>query len=111
MVTAAPQAHAIYLAGRWVESPDRLVIDNPARPDEPAGCTYNATPEQYEEAVAAAVAAFERTRKLPAFERSAALRKISAGIQARREEIGRLIVAGVRQADPRRPQRGRPRQS
>jgi acyl-CoA reductase-like NAD-dependent aldehyde dehydrogenase len=85
--------HPIYLAGRWVESPERLVIDNPARPAEPAGSTYNATPEQYEEAVTAAVAAFERTRKMPAFERSAALRRIAAGIQARREEIGRLIVA------------------
>ncbi len=89
----AHRPHPIYLAGRWVESPERLVIDNPARPAEPAGSTYNATPEQYEEAVTAAVAAFERTRKLPAFERSAALRRIAAGIQARREEIGRLIVA------------------
>jgi acyl-CoA reductase-like NAD-dependent aldehyde dehydrogenase len=83
--------HAIYLAGRWVDSPDRLEIGNPARPDEPAGVTYNATPEQYEEAVEAAVAAFEETRKLPAFERSAALRAISAGVAARREELGRLI--------------------
>jgi glyceraldehyde-3-phosphate dehydrogenase (NADP+) len=89
----AHRPHPIYLAGRWVESPERLVIDNPARPAEPAGSTYNATPEQYEEAVTAAVAAFEMTRKLPAFERSAALRRIAAGIQARREEIGRLIVA------------------
>ncbi|MGD0861750.1 MAG: aldehyde dehydrogenase family protein [Candidatus Limnocylindrales bacterium] len=89
---AAAQPHPIYLAGRWVDSPDRLVVDNPARPDEPAGATYNATAEQYEEAVCAAVAAFERSRRMPAFERSAALRKISAGIAARREEIGRLIA-------------------
>jgi acyl-CoA reductase-like NAD-dependent aldehyde dehydrogenase len=89
---ARPEPHPIYLAGRWVESPDRLVVDNPARADTPAGATYSATPEQYEEAVTAAVAAFERTRRTPAFERSAALRKISAGILARREEIGRLIA-------------------
>ncbi len=93
MTTAPPaQPHPIYLAGRWVDSPDRLVVDNPARADAPAGATYNATPEQYEEAVTAAVAAFEKTRRLAAYERSAALRKISAGIQARREEIGRLIA-------------------
>jgi acyl-CoA reductase-like NAD-dependent aldehyde dehydrogenase len=84
--------HPIYLAGQWVESPDRLVVSNPARPDTPAGITYNATPAQYEEAVTAAVAAFEQTRRLPSFERSAALRKISAGIAARRAEIGRLIA-------------------
>jgi acyl-CoA reductase-like NAD-dependent aldehyde dehydrogenase len=91
--TAEPKPHPIYLAGRWVESPDMVTITNPARPGDPAGRTYNATAEQYEAAVAAAVAAFETTRKLPAYERSAALRKIAEGIAARREEIGRLITA------------------
>src|ERR1035437_4704016 len=90
--TAETKPHPIFLAGRWVESPDVAVIVNPARPDEPAGWTYNATTEQYEEAVTAAVAAFEKTRKLPAYERSAALRKIADGIEARGEEIGRLIA-------------------
>ena len=83
--------HRIFLAGRWVDSPDTLVVENPARPGEPAGLTYQATPEQYEEAVEAAVAAFEVTRKLPAYERAAILRDISAGIRARREELARLI--------------------
>jgi acyl-CoA reductase-like NAD-dependent aldehyde dehydrogenase len=89
---AATKPHPIFLAGRWVETPDRLVVEDPARPEEPAGSTYNATPAQYEEAVAAAVGAFERTRKMAAYERSAALRKIADGIRERREEIGRLIA-------------------
>src|SRR5664280_2660670 len=84
--------HKIFLAGRWVDSPDVLRVTNPARPDEPAGLTYQATPEQYEEAVQAAVAAFEVTRTMPAYERGAILRNISAGIRARREELGRLIA-------------------
>src|SRR6188768_3327150 len=84
--------HPIFLAGRWVESPDVLVIENPARPGQPAGATYLATAEQYEEAVEAAVRAFEATRKLPAFERGRALRFISEGIRARREELGALIA-------------------
>jgi glyceraldehyde-3-phosphate dehydrogenase (NADP+) len=93
MATATgAKPHPIFLAGRWVESPDRLVIANPADPGTPAGSTFNATPEQYEEAVEAAVAAFETTRTLPAFERGAILRNISAGIKARREELGRLIA-------------------
>jgi acyl-CoA reductase-like NAD-dependent aldehyde dehydrogenase len=91
-VTAVKQAHPIFLAGRWVESPDTLVIDNPADPSTPAGATFNATEAQYEEAVEAAVAAFEVTRKLPAYERGRILREISAGLKARREEIGRLIA-------------------
>jgi len=91
--TAAVTPHPILLAGRWVDSPDVLVIENPARPGEPAGATYNATPEQYEEAVQAAVRAFEVTRKLPAYERGRILREISAGIAARRKELGALIAA------------------
>jgi acyl-CoA reductase-like NAD-dependent aldehyde dehydrogenase len=90
-MAVAIQPHPIYLAGRWAESPDVLSVDNPAG-GEPAGATYNATAEQYEEAAAAAVSAFEETRRLPAYERAAALRHISAGIAERREELGRLIT-------------------
>ena len=91
-IVAATKPHPIFLAGRWVESPDVLVIDNPADAATPAGTTYNATEAQYEEAVEAAVAAFEVTRKLPAYERGRILREISAGLKARREELGRLIA-------------------
>ena len=91
-VTAVKPAHPIFLAGRWVESPDVLVVENPADPATPAGATFSATEAQYEEAVTAAVAAFEVTRKLPAYERGRILREISAGIKARREELGRLIA-------------------
>jgi NAD-dependent aldehyde dehydrogenases len=91
MTLTTTKPHPIYLAGTWVDSPDRLEIPNPADPATPAGATYNATPEQYEQAVQAAVAAFAETRVLPAYERSRALREISAGIKARREELGRIL--------------------
>ncbi len=91
-VAAGTKPHPIFLAGRWVESPDVLVIDNPADADAPAGTTYHATEAQYEEAVEAAVAGFEVTRKLPAYERGRILREISSGVKARREELGRLIA-------------------
>lgn len=91
MTLTATQPHPIYLAGEWVESPDRLEVANPANPSSPAGATYNATPEQYESAVQAAVRAFEETRRLPAYERGRALREISAGIKDRREELARVI--------------------
>ena len=92
MATATTtRPHPILLAGRWVDSPDPLVVTNPADPATPAGTTYHATEAQYEEAVRAAVAAFEETRVLPAYERGRILREISAGIAARREELGALI--------------------
>jgi glyceraldehyde-3-phosphate dehydrogenase (NADP+) len=83
--------HPILVAGRWVESPDILEVADPAHA-APAGATYHATSAQYEEAVEAAVAAFAETRRLPAYERGRILRDISAGIRARREELGRLIA-------------------
>jgi glyceraldehyde-3-phosphate dehydrogenase (NADP+) len=85
--------HAIYLAGRWTESAELLDVPNPARPGELAGRTFLATESQYEEAVEAAVAAFDLTRRMPAFERAASLLAIADGIAARREEIARLITA------------------
>ena len=91
-VAAGTKPHPIFLAGRWVESPDVLVVENPADASAPAGTTYNATEAQYEEAVEAAVAAFEVTRVLPAYERGRILREISAGIKGRREELARLIA-------------------
>jgi glyceraldehyde-3-phosphate dehydrogenase (NADP+) len=91
-VAAVSKPHPIFLAGRWVDAPDLLVVDNPADPATPAGATFTATEAQYDEAVEAAVAAFQVTRKLPAYERGRILREISAGIQARREELGRLIA-------------------
>src|SRR6185503_431716 len=90
-VTGA-KPHPIFLAGKWVESDDPLIVANPADATTPAGSTFHATEAQYEEAVEAAVAAFEVTRTLPAYERGAILRNISAGIKARREELGKLIA-------------------
>ena len=92
MALASVKPQPIFLAGRWVDSPDMLEVANPARPDEPAGVTYNATAEQYEAAVQAAVSAFEITRRMPAYERGAILRSISAGIREQREQLARIMT-------------------
>src|SRR6476620_9497597 len=90
-VTGA-KPHPIFPAGPGGEPADPLIVANPADATTPAGSTCHATEAQYEEAVESAVAAFEVTRTLPAYERGAILRNISAGIKARREELGRLIA-------------------
>ncbi len=83
--------HPILLAGRWVESPHPLVVEDPYRPGEPAGHTWLATAEQLEEATRAAVDAAPVMRRLPVYERARILRAVSAGVAARREEIARVI--------------------
>jgi glyceraldehyde-3-phosphate dehydrogenase (NADP+) len=85
--------HPIYLAGQWVTSPDVLVVDDPANPETPAGATYTATAEQYEQAVEGAVVGFQRMRRLSSLERSRALHHIENGLRARREEIARIITS------------------
>jgi glyceraldehyde-3-phosphate dehydrogenase (NADP+) len=89
---AATSPHKILLAGRWVDSPDVLEVSNPFRTDAPAGATYQATPDQYEEGVEAAVAAFPAMRSLGAYERGAILRRISEGIRARRDELATILA-------------------
>lgn len=69
-----------------------LEVDDPAHPGRLAGATYLASEAQYEEAVSAAVSGFEAMRVLPTYERAAALRHISAGIAARRDELAELIT-------------------
>ena len=69
-----------------------VVVDRPGYPGEPAGATYLATASQYDEAVDAAAAAFETTRRMPGYERARILHEISAGIKARRDELAPLIA-------------------
>ena len=84
--------HPVYLAGEWVDSPRTLEVEDPAHPGTLAGRTYLATEEQYEQAAEAAVGGFDRLRRLPTYERAGALRRISAGIAARRDELAELIT-------------------
>jgi glyceraldehyde-3-phosphate dehydrogenase (NADP+) len=91
-VPARPDPHPIYLAGEWVDSALLLDVEDPAHPGTLAGRTFLATEEQYEQAAEAAVRGFERMRALPTYERADALRRISAGIAARRDELAELIT-------------------
>ncbi len=95
MIDAPATPRPILVGGAWETSPEVLTVANPATDAEPAGTTYLATPDQLERATQAAVAAFEVTRRLGAWERSAILRAISAGVTQHREELARLITLEV----------------
>ena len=91
-VTVGTTPHKIFLAGKWVDSPDVLVVVNPATGEE-VGRTYLATPEQYDAAVTAAEQVFDTTRRLPAYERGRMLRELSALVAEHRDEMAEIIVA------------------
>ena len=81
----------IFVAGRWETSRDPFEV-RAAGGGETVGVTYRADADQYERAVTAAVQAFEVTRRLASFERSAILRRVAAGMEGQREELARSLA-------------------
>ncbi len=84
--------HPFYLAGQWLRSSTPLPVINPFD-DSQIGMTWLADDTAFEAATRAAVDSAAIMRDLPAFARAGILARASAGIQARRDEIG-LALAG-----------------
>jgi acyl-CoA reductase-like NAD-dependent aldehyde dehydrogenase len=82
---------SFYVAGRAVSSDDRVTVRHPYGGRE-VGRTSNATPDQVEEAVAAAAAVAAQGAALPAHVRAAALDHVSRRLAERAEEVARLIT-------------------
>ena len=80
-----------YCAGEWRTSGEKLEIKNPFN-NETVGVTSFATEQDFEDAVVAAEAAFEQTRKLGTFERAQILQRMADGMAAREDEIARIIA-------------------
>src|SRR5262245_44490582 len=58
----------------------------------PVATVHRAGPAELEQAIQAAVQAFETTRALPGYRRAAILRKVSETIAARAEALARTIA-------------------
>ncbi|MCS7287736.1 MAG: aldehyde dehydrogenase family protein [Roseiflexus sp.] len=82
--------YRFFLAGEWRTGAPYTV----ACPYDgaPVAVVHRAAPEDLEQAIQAAVAAFKTTRSAPLHRRAAALRAIAAGIEARAEELARTIA-------------------
>jgi acyl-CoA reductase-like NAD-dependent aldehyde dehydrogenase len=78
------------VAGRWFEEGAPYEVRSPYD-HSIVGRTWAATRDHANQAIAAAVAAFGTTRRLPAFERQRVLRAVAQGIAGRREEFARMI--------------------
>jgi glyceraldehyde-3-phosphate dehydrogenase (NADP+) len=83
--------HPFFAAGRWEKSTTPLQVINPYD-GSVVGRTWLGGDEAFEAATRAAVEAAGVMRRLPAYERSAILRRAFESIKARREEIGRTIA-------------------
>ncbi|MFL5807480.1 MAG: aldehyde dehydrogenase family protein, partial [Roseiflexaceae bacterium] len=79
-----------FLAGEWRAGTPYAV----ACPYDgaPVGTVHRAGPDDLEQAIQAAVKAFETTRRLPGHKRATVLRKISTSIAAHTEDLARMIA-------------------
>jgi acyl-CoA reductase-like NAD-dependent aldehyde dehydrogenase len=89
--SATTKALPVLVAGTPVVTPQTADVLNPFN-GRPVGKVHLAGPEEIEQAITGAVAAFAVTRRLASWERSEILAKISAGLAARREEFARTIA-------------------
>jgi acyl-CoA reductase-like NAD-dependent aldehyde dehydrogenase len=77
--------------GKWQTDGEPIEIRSPGT-GQRVGTTYRASAKHVESAIAAAVRAFEVTRKLGGYERQRILRSIASGIEMRRDELARIMA-------------------
>jgi 1-pyrroline-5-carboxylate dehydrogenase len=89
------KTYPLVINGEHITTAKTIESRNPANPHEVVGRAASATAEQAEQAIAAAVAAFDSWRKAPAAERIALVRKIAAEIRRRKFEFIAWLVYEV----------------
>lgn len=91
LASTVSRATGYLLDGQWLADGPPVEIRSPYD-QSVVGTVARAGREQVEQAIVAAVRAFEVTRKLSAFERQRILRGVSEQIRARREDLSRTIA-------------------
>jgi glyceraldehyde-3-phosphate dehydrogenase (NADP+) len=86
------QQRTMFVGGRWVDAPRRTTVTDPYT-KEPLASVATADERAVDDAIAAAHDAFERTRRLAPYERSAILSATAAGVERRRGAFVETIVA------------------
>lgn len=89
---ASEISRPIFVAGEWVRGEQQLTVTNPAN-GEVVAVTSVAGPDEYERAVAAALAVQPQLSALASNERSAILRRVEAGLLARVDEIATILAS------------------
>jgi acyl-CoA reductase-like NAD-dependent aldehyde dehydrogenase len=85
------ESTAFYVAGRPVHGDGEVIVDHPYD-GRAVGRTSHATPDQVEEAVAAAAEVAAAAAALPAYARAAALDHVSRRLAERADEVAALIT-------------------
>ena len=84
------KTYKFLIDGQWRASEETMEVRNPYN-DEIIATVYRPSSQDVEEAIRSSVKAFEKTRKLPSYQRSDILLKAAAGIDKRKEELARIL--------------------
>jgi acyl-CoA reductase-like NAD-dependent aldehyde dehydrogenase len=90
-LTVAASTYGFLLNGRWIENGPALPVRSPYNGETMAHVIAASRP-QAEQAIAAAVRAFETTRKIPAYDRQRILQQISDRIAEQAQEFARMMA-------------------
>jgi acyl-CoA reductase-like NAD-dependent aldehyde dehydrogenase len=88
---AQAKSYPFLLNGRWLCEGRAVEIRAPYD-QSLVGVAYEGTRAHAKEAIDAAVRAFEKTRRMPAYERQRVLQRIVEGLRRRRDEIARVMT-------------------
>ncbi len=83
--------YGCYIGGEWIKTGNAIEVRSPFD-DVLVAVVHRAGAHEIQSAIEKATAAFQVTRKLPAWKRAQVLETISAGIAARREEFAETIA-------------------
>lgn len=89
-IVSPSRTWGFYLAGKWISDRDGAPVRSPYDQSLIAEVP-NAGREDLEHAIAAAVRAFEQTRKVASYERQRILRAASESIRSRREDLAQTM--------------------
>ena len=88
------ERYPLYLAGEPVDANADLVVTNKYT-HEPAAKVARADAQTIKHAIAAAVAAFDETRRLPSYKRQEILNHVVAQVEQRHEELAQALAIEV----------------
>ena len=89
------RSYPLIIGGERIETGDWLTSTNPAAPDQVIGKFAKATQKQAEQAIQAALAAFESWKKVPAQERAELLFRAAKIMRERKHELAAWMILEV----------------
>lgn len=84
------KTYPFLIGGEWRTTKETMQVRNPYNGDV-VGVVHRPSAEDVEAAIQSTVGAFEKTRRMPAYQRSDILRKAASAVEKRKEELAKIL--------------------